>query len=263
MKLSHPLCIREKNMSQPLTENERPNAWQITLTAKPKAQPAQSTGTLSHITAKVENRFTHRPAENVLVTFSSPAARINFSHTSVRTDRQGNATTRLTYPHPATTGYDGGNLIPVCAAIGDELASLTLIFYSESLAPVTITNLHDGHVIDQESIDAGVQAVIYPCADSVPGNIYTLFWGDKRVERAYDGKNFPWVIDIGRVFGAGNVWRNGDYTVFYQLCDNAGNPAESRPLEVSVRCAAPQESALVETGLPSELLGVDGSTGLG
>ncbi|XBS69266.1 hypothetical protein ABK905_22875 [Acerihabitans sp. KWT182] len=239
-------------MSQQIPLTHRPDAYKITLIATPTAQPQVPTGAVSHLTATVEDLFTHRPVKDVTVTFSSTVSQAKFSDARVNTDHQGKATTRVMYPHPAQTEY-GGGLVPVKASIRDGSDSVLLIFYSEGLRPVYITNLQPGNVLDERSIEAGVQAIVYPWVGTEPGNLYTLYWGDKRVQRAYDGGNFPWVVDIGKIFNPHEVFSNGSYEVFYELSDNVGNVAECKPEKVHVKVESNRLPTLLKPTLPKHL----------
>lgn len=235
-------------MSQQISTSERSDVWQITLTASPAVQPSKSSGAISEITATVKNRHNQRPAEDVLVTFSTTASPVKFSHPTVRTDHRGQASSKITYPYLAIAG--GSGLIPVYAVIGNQRAALTLIFYSEKLPPVIITNIHADHIIDDKSLAAGIQAVVYPWVGIKPGNIATLFWGDESVQRAYDGENFPWVIDIAKAFSQLDLGQNGEYRVFYQASDNADNTAVCKPVEVKLCCSPAKAPVLLTPVLP-------------
>jgi len=222
-------------MSQQIPLTDGPDAYEITLTASPKAQPKSASGAVTHLTATVANRFTHRPVPDVSVTFSSSVSQAGFSHPIVQTDHQGKAAATITFPHPAQSEYGGGGLVPIRASIRGGSDSLQLVFYSEGLRLVFVTNVKPGNVINKESIAAGVQAVVYPWPGTEPGNIYTLYWGDNKVQRAYSGDNFPWTVDIDKVFDPKQVFSDGVYAVFYEIRDNVGNVAECKPLDITVR----------------------------
>ncbi len=221
-------------MSQQNPLTPQADGYEITLTANPTAQLQVPAGAVSNLTATVVDRSTHRPAENVQVTFSSTVPQARFSAPTARTDHNGRATTRVTFPYPANPTFGGGR-VPVLATARNDSDSLQLVFYSQGLRPVQITNLQPGNIIDNESITAGVQAVIYPWPSTEPGNIYTLYWGNNSVQRAFNGSNFPWVVDIAETFTPQGVFTDGNYQVFYELTDNAGNFAECKPVEVTVK----------------------------
>ncbi|WP_413736988.1 Ig-like domain-containing protein [Sodalis sp. RH21] len=227
---------------------------QITITANPKFQEARPAGVTANITATVRNPRTHQPVAGVQVGFNSSVSQVGFSHTQVTTDRQGIAHTTITYP--ATPGTGGSATLPISASISGNGASVELILYSSALRPAYITNLAPGNIINDRSIAAGVQAIIYIPDSVLPGNIITLFWGAKSVQRAYNGDNFPWIIDIAEVFDDADILSNGDYLVFYSLSDNVGNTADAKPLEIKVRCSPAAVPTLLAPLVPTEHQGL-------
>ena len=97
-----------------------------------------------------------------------------------------------------------------------------------------ITNLAPGHSITDRSIAAGVQVVVPQPPTGAIGDIFTLYWGQYAVQRAYDGTNFPWVIDPPVVFDPALLLKNGRYIIYYAEMDGAGNVAKSAPQTVTV-----------------------------
>ncbi|TKI04851.1 Ig-like domain-containing protein [Martelella alba] len=205
---------------------------QVSLAADPLDQPQSALGTVTRLTATVEDRH-HRPARDVEVKFSTHAAHARFSEHVVRTDHQGKAVTLLTYPYPPQTAPRGG-MVTVYARTRCAEDTVKLVFYSEGLTPPRVINLKPGDIIDKESIAAGVQVVVYPWENIKQGNVATLYWGDNFAQRAFDGHNFPWVADIAKIFPGDKVLHDGIYRVFYEAIDNVGNIAESKPITVKV-----------------------------
>lgn len=206
----------------------------ISIAAAPQFQPGNGALKPSALTAKVWDSSTDEPVPNLPVTFSFGLPYGEPVERSVRTDRFGHAETTIDFNELPGARYMLNRIIPVTAAIAGDSAVLEWVFYNENLLPVYITNLVNGDIIDNHSLAAGVQAVVLPLPDASPGDVYQLFWGDKSIARAYNGTNFPWVVDIKQLFGIHGSLTNGSYRVYYKIIDTAQNTALSQPISIKV-----------------------------
>lgn len=124
--------------------------------------------------------------------------------------------------------------ITLSANSPDDAASPDLIACHSHLLPFYITNLAPGHIINDHSIAAGVQVVVPQPLTGAIGDIFTLHWGQYSVQRAYDGVNFPWIINLEAVFDPAQLFKNGRYVIYYAEMDGVGNVAKSAPQTVTV-----------------------------
>lgn len=224
---------------------------QVSLTANPQTQPSVSSGVASHITATVVKCANHQPVVNELVVFSTTAPWVTFSTTSAKTDRHGRASTTISYPVPGAPCRSGGGTIPIAAKIQGAAAHLDVIIYSPHLLPFRITNLAPGNIINDRAIAAGIQVIVPQPLTGKIGDIFTFHWGNHSVQRAYDGTNFPWVIDLSAVFDPDVIYKNGKYLIYYAEMDGAGNESDAAPLDLMVK-RAPSSPCLQSDDFPAE-----------
>ncbi|MEA9390507.1 hypothetical protein SJI19_08130 [Acerihabitans sp. TG2] len=125
----------------------------------------------------------------------------------------------------------------------NDAVTPNLIANHSHLLPCYITNLAPGHIINDHSIAAGVQVVVPQPLTGAIGDIFTLYWGQYSVQRAYDGANFPWIIDLAAVFDPAQLFKNGRYVIYYAEMDGAGNVAKSAPQTVTVVRHHPHHTA--------------------
>ncbi|NDL63679.1 Ig-like domain-containing protein [Acerihabitans arboris] len=229
----------------------------ISITATPQFQPWEGALKPPTLTARVWDSSTDEPVPNLPVTFSIGLSHDEPIKRSARTDRLGQAKTTIEFDDLPGGKFAHNALIPVTANIAGDCAALDLFFYNKELFPIYITNLVNGNIIDEHSAAAGVQAIILPLAESIPGYVYQLFWGSKSVERAYNGVNFPWVVDIQQLFGNQGSLTNGSYRVYYKVMDNAANKVFSQPVDIKVSLNKMHKPTLLApTLLPDCLYGV-------
>lgn len=203
----------------------------ISIAATPQFQPWNGELVPSVLTAKVWDSYTDEPVPNITVTFVIGLTHDQPRKRSVRTDHFGIAKTTVDFTKLPETH---NSIIPISASIPSDCAELDLFFYNKNLLPLYITNLNNGNIIDEKSLRAGVQVIILPLPDGSIGDVYQLFWGKNKAERAFNGANFPWVADIKQLFGIREPFSNGNHRVSYKVIDAAGNTAFSQPVDVKV-----------------------------
>ncbi|TKI04852.1 hypothetical protein [Martelella alba] len=98
-----------------------------------------------------------------------------------------------------------------------------------ALTDPIVTNA-PGNVITQNSINAGIQAILRIPADTQYGDLVEFHWGDLQLQRAYTTADFPnytWVINIIDALPQQQALVNGTYNVYYTITDYVGNTASS------------------------------------
>ncbi|MCP2006252.1 UNVERIFIED_ORG: hypothetical protein J2Y78_004906 [Buttiauxella agrestis ATCC 33320] len=108
-------------------------------------------------------------------------------------------------------------------------------FYDSSIKFPTVTNAMDDHALDEYEIAAGVQMIVPVYHNVNVGDYLTYYWGSEfhashSIEELSD---LPLTLDVNNQFPP-SCLVDGDYEVFYQYLDEAGNANVSKPWAVTV-----------------------------
>ncbi|MGE4723111.1 Ig-like domain-containing protein [Yersinia enterocolitica] len=229
---------------------------QITLTGAPQFQSLGGQAADARITAVVIDDETGEPCSNVTVSFKTASQHVHFSKDSQRTDSEGRATVAVHFWQSESDYRQSAiQCVTITASVNSDYDFINLFFYSDELRPAYITNLAEGNVLTGESIASGIQVIISLSPDSDPGDIYRLFWGKETVERAYDGSNFPWIVNISEIFPYSSIFSEGDYPVYYKIINSAENSVYSKPVIVKVVINHATIPCLLPPILPEEIHG--------
>lgn len=151
------------------------------------------------------------------------------SASTTNTDTKGIAQVSVTATPGATT-------VSVTAAIGLSTAKKTISTYTPLSAPIVVNaSAEDEYTLDHYDINFGVQAEI-PFYNGVNLNqTVEFFWGD--IDNISfiitENQHPPFVIDVSKALSP-DCLKDGTYSVYYVVTDQAQNQTKSSVLSITV-----------------------------